>query len=192
MKDFYGFLKLFLKLLWLAILIVSSYFLFFYKFENYQSQIPEKYIKEKKEVKTGEYMNFEFYYTDGVKLIPEDRKVKISDNRTQFAKNLVEEYMKGSKSSDLYTPMPENTVVRNVFLKDGVLYVDFSRRIRTGYNGGIIPELLILYGFTNTVCELNFVDKVKFLINGDDTDVLISHVYTGEPLTPDENLIQKF
>ena len=193
MKDNYGFVKLFFKIIWLAVIIVAGYFLFFSSpIKKYDSEIPERFVNSYDKKTPFELMNMTFYYTDGVSLIPEDRRVGISDNPEILAGNVLSEYMKGSEDTDLYLPLPEKAEIRNFFFKDGTLYLDFSREIRVNFEGGVGAELCCLYGFVNTLSEINAVKEVRFLLNGEDPEVLISHIYTGEPLQRNEEIIQKF
>ncbi|MFA5479551.1 MAG: GerMN domain-containing protein [Candidatus Muiribacteriota bacterium] len=192
MKDTYGMIKLFFKFFWLSVMLVAFYFLFFHKFEDYRSEIPEKYIRPGETAESFDLMAFTFYYSDGLRLIPEDRKIRIEDNPLALAGRVLNEYMKGPENTDLFMTLPEKTLVRNFFLLDNVLYIDFSREIQSNYLGGIIPELHAIYGIVNTVCQVGAVESVKFLINGEDTSKLISHLFTGEPVSPDNNLIHRF
>jgi|GEM_PF-5742247 len=193
MKDNYGFIKTFFKLIWLAIILVAGYFLFFTSpIKTADSVIPEKYINSYDKKPPVELMNMTFYYSDGIKLIPEDRKVEISDNPEILAGNVLNEYMKGSRDSDLYLSLPEKTEIRSYFFEEGTLYIDFSREIRVNFEGGIGAELCCLYGFINTLSEINAIKDVRFLLNGEDPEVMISHIYTAEPLTKNEDIIQKF
>jgi len=80
----------------------------------------------------------------------------------------------------------------NKFFEEGTLYIDFSREIRVNFEGGIGAELCCLYGFINTLSEINAIKDVRFLLNGEDPEVMISHIYTAEPLTKNEDIIQKF
>lgn len=192
MKDTYGFIKIIFKLFWFSVLCVAFYFLFFYEFKNYESQIPEKYFNASQEKDAQEILNMTFYYSDGNRLVPEDRKVRLPDSPVELVDNVLKEYLKGPANPALFNTLPENTLIRNHFLKDNVLYIDFSREIRVNYSGGLIPELISIYGIVNTICKIDTVKGVKFLINGEDTEVLISHIKTSEIIYPDEQIIQNY
>ncbi|MFW5782769.1 MAG: GerMN domain-containing protein, partial [Candidatus Muiribacteriaceae bacterium] len=179
MSDTFGFFKFFLKLLWLAVICVAGYFLFFYEVEDFTSDIPAKYLPDNKNAATYEHINMTFYYTDGIRLISEDRQVTLADNPIEMVDSVIKEYLKGPANTDLFLTLPEKTKVRNFFITDNVLYLDISREIRTNSIGGIVPELLAIYGVVNTVCQINTVNGVKFLLNGEDTDILISHLDTS-------------
>ncbi|MGM0607687.1 MAG: GerMN domain-containing protein [Candidatus Muiribacteriota bacterium] len=192
MKDTYGIVKLVFKLIWFAFMLVAFYFLFFHQFEEYQSEIPDRYIRDDSEYDSVEMSNYIFYYSDGYRLIPEDREIKIVDEPLELAGNIIEEYMKGPENNDLYYPIPKKTGLRAFFLYNNSLYIDFTREFNTNYKGGVIPEILALYGVVNTVTQIEAVERVKFLINGEDSDIILSHLYTGEYIYPDNSLIHRF
>ena len=192
MKDSFGFIKLVFKIFWLSILCVGSYFLFYYEFEDYSSEIPEKFERKDSIEQNYEILNMSFYYTDGNKLVREDRKIRLSHNPLELSGIVLDEYFKGPENSDLFSVIPEKVTLRNYFLSENILYIDLSREVRTNFKGGILPELLFIYGITNTVCQIDAVKSVKFLINGEDTDLLISHVMTLSPVKPDELLQQQY
>ncbi|MCK9224824.1 MAG: GerMN domain-containing protein [Candidatus Muirbacterium halophilum] len=192
MKDSFGFIKLVFKIFWLAILCVSSYFIFYYEIEDYSSEMPDKFEQKEINEQNFEILNMSFYYTDGNKLIREDRKIRLSHNPLVLSGIVLDEYFKGPENSDLFNVIPEKVTLRNYFLSENVLYIDLSREVRSNFQGGILPELLFIYGIANTVCQIDAVKSVKFLINGEDTDVLISHIMTSGPVNPDEMLLQKY
>lgn len=192
MKDSFGFIKFIFKMFWFAVLCVCTYFLFYYKFEDYSSNIPERFIEDREVKENFEILNMSFYYTDGNRLVKEDRKVRLSHNPLELAGSVLDEYFKGPEKTDLYNVIPEKTVIRNYFLSANVLYLDLSREVRTNFQGGILPEMLFIYGITNTLTQIDAVKSVKFLINGEDTPVLISDIITLKPVKPDNTLEQKY
>ncbi|MEG0729729.1 MAG: GerMN domain-containing protein, partial [Cetobacterium sp.] len=52
-----------------------------------------------------------------------------------------------------------------VYLEDRDVYLDLSSNILS-HVGDAKEELLVIYSFVNTICNLGGVDRVKFLIDG--------------------------
>lgn len=66
--------------------------------------------------------------------------------------------------------IPESTVVDNVYIKDGICYVNFDDSINDDKYIGIEPEVM-LYSIVNSITDLSNISGVQITINGG-TDIL--------------------
>ena len=88
----------------------------------------------------------------------------------------------------LISLIPKETILKRVWIKDGIAYLDFSEALRFNQFGaeGLKAELQQIV-FTAT--EFQTVKAVQILLNGQQTDYLSSEgVYIGKPLTRNDVL----
>ena len=79
----------------------------------------------------------------------------------------------------------------SVSVVDHVAYVNFSKEFRTKHWGGTTGESHTIYSVVNSLTELDGIDKVQFLLDGDNMDSLAGHMETSEPLEPNMSMVQE-
>ena len=139
-------------------------------------------------------------YTDNEAfLVKETRKITVNE---EFPKNIVEELIKGPKSSDLYPTLPSNVKVNSVVISGETAIVDFSKEIITNFEE--IPhssttETLAIYSIVNTLTEFEEIKKVKITVEGKESGEIEGlyvedfwgHIGIYEEFTRNEDLIEK-
>ncbi|MFZ5942793.1 MAG: GerMN domain-containing protein [Bacillota bacterium] len=106
-------------------------------------------------------------------------------------KEILEEVIKGSQSmDDTLNVLPQGTKVLNYkFEKDtGLAVVDLSDHVHAV--AGSMGETLAVYSIVNTLTELPGIEKVMILVEGKEVESLSGHVYLGEPLKRDLELLE--
>ncbi|NLM38660.1 MAG: GerMN domain-containing protein [Firmicutes bacterium] len=103
-------------------------------------------------------------------------------------RDLAQLLVAGPADDDLLAILPPQTVIRDVYRRDDVAYVDFSRHLVTNHPGGTSGELVTIYGIVNTFASLPGIERVQIMVEGRPVESLAGHVYTGEPLYPDYSL----
>lgn len=91
-----------------------------------------------------------------------------------------------------HTPtIPDGTKLLGVEIKDGVVFLNFSKEISEKHPGGSSAEIQTVYSIVNTV-TLNFPDikKAQILIEGKKTKTLAGHIDIYFPLGPDKGFIK--
>ncbi|MGE5578446.1 MAG: S-layer homology domain-containing protein [Bacillota bacterium] len=81
-----------------------------------------------------------------------------------------------------FLPLPKETKVLGVTIKDGLATVDFSPEIK-GANVGSGGEAAILSAIVATLGQFQGVTAVQILVNGEKLDSLAGHVDITEPLS---------
>ena len=76
--------------------------------------------------------------------------------------------MEGPKNEKLQKVIPENTIINNTELKGDILYIDFSHHFIDNAPEGKENENKIIETIVKTVTELNEVNSVKILIDGEE------------------------
>lgn len=93
-----------------------------------------------------------------------DSKVLLNSPYDELIKMLIE----GPVSSFLHKTLPEGTKLLGTELKGDCLYINFSKEFVDNCLGNEKGRENAIYSIVNTVCELNEVNCVKFLIEGEE------------------------
>ena len=94
---------------------------------------------------------------------------------------VMSELLKGPETDDLSRVIPEGTVLRGVDLEYGVAYVDFSEDILQAEVGGE-AEAILVDSIIKTLTQLEEVDSVQILVEGEIVETIAGHVSIDEPL----------
>lgn len=137
---------------------------------------------------TDMYVKLYFAETDYGMLIPEGREITVSQNELTEMK-IVKELLKGPAKKDHKKTIPDETKILSVETKDGTCFVNLSQEFISKNQGGISSQTLSVYSIVNSLTELNSVDKVQFLIEGQKVETFIDMIF-NEPFIRDDGLIR--
>lgn len=142
-----------------------------------------KYVKEKKEIEVqNEYIPEQeiseeqlretivsLYFIDKETnmIKPEARLVNVKDIIKSPYNVLVELLISGPKNEKLKSIIPENTKLLNSSLNGECLSLDFSEELLNYNKEDSKEKENLINSIVNTVTELNEVNKVRILINGE-------------------------
>lgn len=110
------------------------------------------------------------------KLLPESRTIEVGN--ISLEEGIVKALMAGAESEGLTTVIPSTAKLLGVEVADGTAFVNFSRE---GMNGGSLQETLTINQIVASLTELDTVDRVQFLIDGQKGDSLMGHYGLEEP-----------
>ena len=130
--------------------------------------IPEEEISEEQLRETIVSLYFQDKETNMLK--PEARLVNIKEIMQSPYNVLVELLISGPKNDKLKGIIPDNTKLLNSSLQGECLTLDFSSELLSYSKDDSKAKDNLIYSIVNTVTELNEVNKVKFLINGQTND----------------------
>lgn len=120
------------------------------------------------EINTYELARVKLYFAgeDGTKLIAAFREKHYSTN-TPLERFVVEELIAGPSGQveGLYPSLNPATKIINVITKDGICYVNLDENFLTVVNN--VPTEVSVYSIVNSLVELNNINKVQILINGE-------------------------
>lgn len=139
------------------------------KVEN--NEIIEEYTPEEEisdEQLRNTIISLYFINKESGEINPEARTININDLIDNPYKYLLEQLIEGPKNEKLEKAIPENTVLNNVELKGDILYIDLSHDFIDNAKEGKENENKILETIVKTVTELNEVNSVKILIDGEE------------------------
>lgn len=101
-------------------------------------------------------------------LMPEARLIDVKLLAENPYEELVNLLIEGPKSDKLEKVIPEETKLNNAKIIGNVVCLDFSKEFIENHIGGAEEESKTIYSIVNTLIELNEVDSVKILIDGEE------------------------
>lgn len=125
-------------------------------------------------------------------LLSEKRTISGASDPAGLSKHIIEALIRGPVKRDLVRTLPEDAACRALYLADnGVAYVDFSADIRDKHPGGSESELLAIYSIVNSlVLNVDEIDKVKILIEGDEAETLAGHIDLRLPFDANMRMVR--
>lgn len=128
--------------------------------------IPEQEISESQLRQT--IVTLYFYGKQTGKIEPEARQIdarELLNNPYQILINLL---IEGPKNNELLKLIPDGTKLNNIEIKDEIVFIDFSEEFIKDQNLGEEQEKTIINSILKTLLELNEVNGIKILINGEE------------------------
>lgn len=126
---------------------------------------------------------------DAMFLVPEEREVVVDRPKEEI---VMEELLKGPESPNLTAVnIPEGTKLLSIKVEDGTAFVDFSKELKENHSGGSTGEAMTIYPIVNTLTQLPDIQRVQFLIEGEEHQELAGHMTFNQPFERNENIIEK-
>ncbi|MCM1026401.1 MAG: GerMN domain-containing protein [Roseburia sp.] len=118
------------------------------------------------EINTYEQVRVKLYFAseEGTNLIAGYRQKYYSTN-TALERFVVEELIAGPTVDGFYPSVNPSTKIINVMTKDGICYVNLDESFLTVESN--VPTDVSIYSIVNSLVELNNINKVQILINGE-------------------------
>lgn len=126
------------------------------------------YFANKKYIETGD--------ESLEKLITEQRTIEYGD--ISLEETIVKELMKGPESDELSNVIPSTIKLLGIEVADGTAFVNFAEE---GLYGGSMQEDFTLSQIIGSLLELDSVERVQFLIDGEKAESLMGHFDISEP-----------
>lgn len=160
--------KTLFKILFVGLIIVIGV-LVYMKLNNKEEKIAEiTPLEEMTEEQERETMiSLYFINQETSTLAPEARKIDVKELIKDPYKMLVQLLIEGPKNEKLTKIIPEGTKINNAVLKNGTVELDLSKEFIDNQNNETKQVELCIYSIVNTLTELNEVNFVKILIEGE-------------------------
>ena len=152
---------------------------------NIEEDVAKTPTKTNEEEVTLYFANTEYIETGNEnlkQLMPEKRTIEYKDISIEEA--IVKELMKEPENHKLSTVIPATIQLIDVQVSDSIAFVNFAQE---GLYGGSMQESFTISQIVNSLVELDNVDKVQFLIDGDRAESLMGHFDIREPFEKIEN-----
>ena len=114
-------------------------------------------------------------------------KIVVPADKADDALFIAEELLKGPQNEELINVIPEGTKVNSCVVSDGLCTLDLSREFIS--KQGTANEQMAIYSVVNTLCALDSVDEVEFLIDGESVMIFGSYIF-DEPFSADDTMIR--
>jgi len=121
-------------------------------------------------------------------LVPEEREVPVEGRPP--GEIVLTELIKGPAGKGLVRTIPEGTRLLSLSVAGGVARVNFSREFQTRHWGGTSGETFTVYSVVNSLAVLEGINKVQFLVEGNELESLAGHIDLSGPVSPDRSLIK--
>ena len=133
-----------------------------------------------------------FESPEGEDLVPEKRKIFLTETVTDQARQTVRELIEGSRSG-LVATIPQAAELREVYLsKNGTAYVDFSQSFVDGHSGGSSAEIDTVFSLVDTL-TFNFpeIKRVKILVEWEERTTLKDHLDLSRAYVADMSIVRQ-
>ncbi len=134
-----------------------------------------------------EMLTLYFGDDNATKLEKEIRKVSVNPNQP-LERYVVEQLIAGPAVKGHISTIPSETKIRDIKTADGICYLDLSADFVNKHNGGSTGELMTIFSIVNSLCELEHIDTVQFLIEGEKQDEYKGHIEFSNPFMPNYDI----
>jgi len=119
---------------------------------------------------------------EGIISYPEFREIELSEQGLAY--DLIKALMEGPKDETLIRTIPPETTLISVSVESSVAYVNFAEGPVTQQGGA--GESATINSIVLSLTELEEVDAVLFMINGEMIETLAGHIDTAEAIYRNE------
>lgn len=134
-----------------------------------------------------EILTLYFENSEGSALSTEIREVQVNPN-LPVERYIVEQVIAGPEDKSLRSTVPYDTKIRDISTADGVCYVDLSVEFVNKQLGLEKDALAAVYSIVNSLCEIEDVTKVQFLIEGEKLDSYRNVIDLSKPVGPNYDI----
>lgn len=137
-----------------------------------------------------EWKNINLYYADklGDKLVQTTAAIAYSKN-VSLEKMVVERLIKGPSDTSVYAVLPSDLKLLNVSVSNRVCYVNLSTAFLAEMVN--VSNEIPVYAIVNSLCELDTVDSVKIMINGDSNKTFRESISLDNTFTYNEDIVSR-
>lgn len=131
-----------------------------------------------------------FFADDKGYLVPEERVVTVNDK--EFAKAVIDELIKGPKTNSYSPTLTQDTKLsQNIDIQNKICFVSFTKDFLKGLSSPKQQQLAIYSIVNSLTTSLDGVDKVQFLIQGQQVKKYGTIDDFNVPIEKNEEMIQK-
>lgn len=134
--------------------------------------------------------DLKLYYANakGDKLMPVTVSVAYK-NTVPVEKVILEQLISGTNLTGCYKTLPNNLKLLGVSVKDGVCYVNFDSEFLMGMVN--VSAQTVIYSIVNSLCELEKVQKVQILVNGDSSKMFRETISLSSAYSYNADIIER-
>lgn len=166
----------------LSVIIIALFIVIFF---------PKKV--EKTIIPRADKIKIELFFPDkgGEYLVPEQREIPKKEGEEDVARLIMDELFKGPTKEGLYSAISTGTTLREIYIYEGVIYVDLSEEIVKNHPGGSSAEIATIFSIVNTLTFNLPQFSVKILVEGKEQETLVGHISLEEPFIFNKNVVKQ-
>lgn len=165
----------------LVVILLGGYFAIKYV-KNKEETIVEEYVPQEEiadEQVRQTIVSLYFPSKDTNEINPEARLIDIKEIINNPYDKLINLLIEGPKNEKNKKVMPDNTKLNKNYLENDCIVLDFSNEFLNYSKDDEKEKMNIINCIVNTLTELNEVNKVKFLIDGNESEEF-KEIYTRQ------------
>jgi len=147
---------------------------------NHKTGETQQVVEEKKAEITLFYANL-----DATGLVAEVRSA--SNKEAKDCVFVLNELIGGTLNSELVNVIPPQTKVNSATCENGICTVDLSADFIS--KNGTASEQMAIYSVVNTLCSMDGIDKVQFIIDGKKIMIFGSYIF-DQPFEADMSIVK--
>ncbi|WP_427340085.1 GerMN domain-containing protein [Caloranaerobacter sp. DY30410] len=115
-------------------------------------------------------------------------KIKVQIDEKPLEEIILDRLKQGPKNEKLRRTIAPHIQILGVEVVNNTAKVNISS---SGLHGGSTEEIFFIASIVKSLTELDYIDKVQFLVDGKKVESLMGHIYIKEPFTREsvENII---
>ena len=129
-----------------------------------------------------------FTNEDGSRLIPAPYHFTISNSNSSMEEYILQQIKEGPEVENTYRTMDENVDILSVVTSDDVCYVNLGSNFLDQEQP--VSDDILIYSIVNSLCSLDYVSSVQFLIDGSSDVIFHTVLDFSTPFTPKKELEQ--
>ena len=134
------------------------------------------------------------YFSDDQAMYLQGEKRMVTVEKGQEAQQIpvavVDELIAGPTDKNLYPTIPPEAKLLDIKIEAGIAYVNFSEELRTKHSGGSTGEIMTVSSVVNSLTELDGIEAVQILINGETQETLVGHLDISGPSGRIESMLK--
>lgn len=111
------------------------------------------------------------------------------DSKHTLEESVLKKLIKGPKSDKYSSTLPENTVIKNAYTRNGVCYVYFDKSFAENILN--VKDDIMIYSIVNTLSELTYINKVQIVIDNGNIKKINEKIDITEPFIRNLDLVEK-
>ncbi len=134
------------------------------------------------------------YFSDdqAMYLVAEKRSLPTEGaDQKQLAAAVVNELIAGPKQAKLHATMPQGSKLLSLEIAGGLATVNLNQDFQSKHSGGSTGEIMTIYSLVNSLTDLQGIQQVQLLVEGQKLETLKGHLEISQPLTRNPDIIKK-
>ncbi|RKD29064.1 GerMN domain-containing protein [Thermohalobacter berrensis] len=157
-----------------------------------ENNVPEENGEQQNEENNNDIVNPEpeenleeivLYFADDQAMNLVKSKVKVELGNKTLEEVVLEKLKEGPESEELIKTIPSQVEIISVEVVDNTAFVNLSSK---NLHGGSTMETFLIASIVKSLTEIDYIDKVQFLVDGKKRETLMGHIMIKDPFTSEE------